>query len=319
MTAASLATVRNPLEVLSVGPAAPLQAQVGLEPGPEPEAGRLAEKPHPDLADGRLAGLDDFVRQGPAGQRLGRPDQGRVVLELLRDAGVEIVLDQGGGAHEILLGLGAEVLDEPLVGIVGQAPGDAAPAADGQRDPGRPIPVQPFLQGLDPGPALGRFEKALDALLGVPGDGQLLQALLPGVEKSEDIPVPDVGAGRGDVLGQRVLVEFLADDDPRADPVPPQEGQDHLVPLPEPAFADLELLVPGEQPDRAGRQGGGRSGQGDGRESGGTGQGDEERDTAREPACHDRASAQSSSSCLTRPSLTASAMIFCWMCEGASS
>jgi hypothetical protein len=139
------------------------------------------------------------------------------------------------------------LVGEILVGIVGQAPGHAAPTADPQRDRLGLEPVEPLAERFGARARGRNVEKPLDIFLAVPRDGELLQPGLARVDKDKDIPIAAVGARRRDELGQRVVVEFFVDDDPHADVIPPHERQDHLVALRQPAFAHFDLPGLGEQ------------------------------------------------------------------------
>ncbi len=99
-----------------------------------------------------------------------------------------------------------------------------------------------------------RVEEPLHVLFRVADDGGSDEAGRAGVGEDEDVAAADVGARRGDELGERVVVELLGDDDPHADAVGAHHGEEHLVAAREPAFADGDL--PGHRERRRRRRGG---------------------------------------------------------------
>jgi hypothetical protein len=124
----------------------------------------------------------------------------------------------------VRLGFGAEGLGEEEIAIVGEGALDASLAADGEADLfGVVLRIE---RGEDLVGGLGvvrGFEETLDAFFGVSGDGDLAEGLAgrwsTGVDEDEDVAVAGVGARRGDVLGEGVVVELFVDDDPHVDVV----------------------------------------------------------------------------------------------------
>ena len=155
-----------------------------------------------------------------------------------------------------LLGIGAELIGQVFVGIVGQAPGNPPAPADPESDGRGLIRVIPAAEGFVRRPGCWNLEEPFHALLAVSRDREFLQSRLAPVDEDEQVPVAAIRARRRDELGQRIVVEFLVDYDPHPDGVLPHHGKDHPVPLNQPAFANPNLFGPRKQGRiRAGLQG----------------------------------------------------------------
>ncbi len=226
------------------GQAPALHAQVGLEPEIEAEPEALVVEEAAEVADARPAGHDHLGRERATGERLGRLDQTFVDRPLLGQPGVEVVLDQRLGGHERLGHLRAQDLLEPEPAVVAEAARRATLAAGRDRDRLRLVLADELGQHL-----LGRLrvvrrlEEAAELLLGEAGDRHLAQPPLAGVDEDEQVAAADVGPRRRHVLGERVLVELLVDDDPHADAVPAHEVEQEGVAAREPAVANRHLLA----------------------------------------------------------------------------
>ena len=149
-----------------------------------------------------------------------------VVFQLLGQPGIEHVLDETGGGDEAGLRFRAQRVGQEQVTVVGEAAVVAAGSADVEPDGGGIIALhqrsKPGSGVLDAAGVAGRrkrLEEAAIVLRGAPVVGVGREPVLAGIHEHHDIAPARVAQGRGDELGDRVGVEFLAHHDPHLDSV----------------------------------------------------------------------------------------------------
>ena len=230
-------------------PARSLDAKVRLEPRRHALSPQGVEQEAPHIPNRGLPRGDGLVRQGSPSEHLGQMDEGLEVGELLRDARVEVVLDERLGAHEPPGALGPERIAQHPVARPRQAARHSTMPFDRQANALRRIRLVQIPQDL-----LGRkcpaaaLEDPLDTLLRVAGQGDLAEAVLVGVDEDEDVAVARIRAGRGDEGCERIAVELLVDDDPPIQAMSAHHAEKHAMALCQPLVALADLLRPGQQP-----------------------------------------------------------------------